>query len=84
MSRQKLFYSRTFRRRIRHGAIVYAGSRYVSPAFDQLEGVDVDVTKFGYEVGTFDISQLFIQVRPFSLVLPGFWCYPTNSEGVLC
>ncbi|ANE57478.1 hypothetical protein [Methylomonas sp. DH-1] len=83
MSRQKLFYSRTFRRRIRQGAIVYAGSRYVSPAFDFLEGAEVDVTKFGYEVGTFYISQLYIQVRPF-LCLLGFWCYPVDNKGVTC
>jgi len=61
----KNIYYKTFKRTVKNGVIVYAGMTYTSSELQKLEGEKVEVTKFGTEVRSFDISKLLINSIPY-------------------
>lgn len=58
-------YRKTFKRTVKNGVIIYAGMTYTSSELQKLEGEKVEVTKFGTEPGSFDISKLLINPIPY-------------------
>lgn len=66
-------YRKTFRRTVKNGEIIYAGMAYKSDYLKKLEGQKVDVTKFGTEPGSFDISKLLVNPIPYKGPESLFW-----------
>lgn len=58
-------YRKVFKRTVKNGKIIYAGMEYTSEELLELEGQKVEVTKFGTEPGSFDISKLLVNPIPF-------------------
>ena len=58
-------YRRTFKRTVQNGCIIYAGMTYTSVELFKLNGQVVQITKFGSEPNTFDISRLLVNTIPY-------------------
>lgn len=58
-------YRKTFKRTVKNGVIIYAGMTYTSDELKKLNGQKVEVTKFGTEPGSFDVSKLLVNPIPY-------------------